>query len=167
MTTRELSLLGLSDVRSPAVIASALNAFLDERLERVRASWEAEVAAPLDLAPLHIPGTSGREGGGLLYHRPQARPLDDWASQQARRYHPASLPVGLLQACGHTQHKKMRSLLEHVPEIPEGALRSLWFDDAIRYEAGLVERPGGALWMVDSGLNHAARPALLQLASVG
>ena len=44
---------------------------------------------PLDLSPLHIPGTSGREGGGLLYHRPQSRPLDDWAlrSGEMRKIH--------------------------------------------------------------------------------
>jgi hypothetical protein len=163
VTTRELTLLGIPDERRPAAIAEALNAFLQKRLDRVRSDWLAGRSAPLDLSPVHIAGTTGAEGGGLLYHRPQAR-LEGWAAQGARRYHPSTLPDGLLQACGHTQHGKMRELLDGVPSIPDGALRSLWFDGEIRYTAGLIER-ADALWMVDSGLNHAPAPALLSLAA--
>ena len=163
ITTRELSLLGLADERRPSVIAATLNAFLAQRLERVRQDWEAGRLVPLDLAPVHLPGVSGREGGGLLYHRPQERLEDEWARQGARRYHPSALPVGLLQACGHTQHKKMGELLSKIPSISEGALRSLWFDETIRYCEGLVRRELGCMWMIDSGLHHSHTPTLLEL----
>lgn len=166
VTLRELSLLGIPDAREPAVIAAALNALLDERLERVRGAWEAGEPAPLDLSPVHLAGVSGQEGGGLLYHRPQSSPLDAWAQRGARRFHPSRLPDGLLQVCGHTQHRKMRELLEAVPELPEGSLRSMWFDETTRYQSGLADREAGALWMIDSGLNHAEAPALLSLASL-
>ena len=53
--------------------------------------------------------------------------------------------------------------MEVVPEVTSGALRSLWFSTQTHYQEGLIEREGGALWMVDSGLNHASAPALLEL----
>ena len=164
VTKRELALLGIPDERSPEIIATALNAFLQSRLERVREDWLAGRPAPLDLSPVHLSGVSGTEGGGLLYHRPQAQ-LEGWSAEHARRFHPSWLPAGLLQVCGHTQHQKMPKLIGAVPEVPEGALRSLWFDGEIRYAAGLVEREDG-LWMVDSGLNHADNPSLLELAAL-
>ena len=163
VTTRELALLGIPDVRCPTVIAAALNSFLDARLERVRADWEAGRLVPLDLSPVHLAGTSGQEGGGLLYHRPQSRPLGSWELKGARRYHPSALPEGLLQVCGHTQHAKMSRLLEEVPEVRSGALRSLWFSSQTHYQEGLIEREDGAMWMVDSSLHHASAPALLEL----
>ena len=166
ITQRELALLGIPDVRDPVVIAGALNDLLDARLEVVRGAWERGVPAPLDLSPVHIAGVSGQEGGGLLYHRPQSQPLDSWAQEGARRFHPSSLPDGLLQVCGHTQHKKMQQLLSAVPDVPDGALRSLWFDETTRYQEGIVDRAGGGMWMIDTGLNHSQRPALLSLAAL-
>ncbi len=164
VTIRELALLGIPDERRPEAIAEALNGLLAERLERVRADWLAGRAAPLDLSPVHIAGTTGSEGGGLLYHRPRSSP-SEWERQSARRFHPAALPDRLLQVCGHTQHRKMPELLDAVPDIPEGALRSLWYDGGIRYESGLIERDS-ALWMVDSGLHHAPAPSLLRLGAL-
>ena len=40
-----------------------------EAVARVRGAWERGELAALDLEPLHFAGHSGREGGGLLYHR--------------------------------------------------------------------------------------------------
>ena len=57
----------------------------------------------------------------------------------------------------------MSRLLEGVPEVRSGALRSLWFSSQTHYQEGLVEREGGAMWMVDAGLNRASAPALLEL----
>lgn len=111
VTNRELGLLGVAP--SPSVIASALDARLRAAVEDVRARWERGAPAALDLAPLHAPGASGEEGGGLLYHRPSTKPRDAWSTAGAapRRYDPASLPRGLVQACGHTGHHKCREEL--------------------------------------------------------
>jgi hypothetical protein len=116
VTTRELALLGMADETRAEPIARALNAFLDRAVERVAGAWSRGERAALDLEPLHVAGTGGQEGGGLLYHRP-ANPDRDgrrhgvdvaWETDRARprRFHPRALPPGLVQACGHTTHKK-------------------------------------------------------------
>ena len=54
---------------------------------------------------LHEAGTTGVEGGGLLYHRASLRGEGDWRPGPApRRFHPSALPRGLVQVCGHTGH---------------------------------------------------------------
>jgi hypothetical protein len=96
ITARELALLGLAAVRDARAIAEALEAFL--------AAAVARGTAPLSLAPLHITGGDGREGGGLLYHRPSATPPPD--PGRPRRFDPRTLPEGLLQIAGHSGHAK-------------------------------------------------------------
>ena len=167
VTRRELSLLGMPEERQPAIIAAALNALLRERLDAVRAAWSAGAAAPLDLSPLHIAGTSGQEGGGLLYHRPQELPLDAWGHASARRYSLKSLPDGLLQAVGHTHHHKMTELIPSLlpPNTPRstGRVRTLYQGDTAGYEIGTVSPSGAAvLWMIDARLSHTP-PELAEL----
>ena len=96
----------------PSAIAAALEAHLARAIERVRDDWARGVATPLSLAPLHVAGIPGEEGGGLLYHRPTnpERPDADrtWelAIERPRRFDPRTLPVGLVQIAGHTGHGK-------------------------------------------------------------
>ncbi|HXX94157.1 MAG TPA: transcriptional regulator, partial [Planctomycetota bacterium] len=107
VTDRELELLKIPGERDPVRIARALNAALDRAVDRVRSSWERGGTEALDLEPLHAPGRAGREGGGLLYHRPSSAPDEvDPAPRARRRFHPGSLPADLIQACGHTGHEK-------------------------------------------------------------
>jgi hypothetical protein len=118
VTQRELRLLGLEGCGDAATIAAALNRFLDERVAAVRSAWERAAAGapvtPLDLGPLHVAGGGGREGGGLLYHRPAnpdpaVRPEADHSWEfdpgRPRRFDPRALPRGLVQACGHVRHR--------------------------------------------------------------
>ncbi|MDB4958770.1 MAG: hypothetical protein JWO36_6339 [Myxococcales bacterium] len=112
VTTRELAMLGLADERDPRAIAAALELHLARAIEHVREPWQAGLPMPLSLEPLHVAGTSGEEGGGLLYHRPTnpMRRGADTAWQLAvarpRRFDPRSLPLGLTQVAGHNGHAK-------------------------------------------------------------
>ncbi|MCX5745786.1 MAG: transcriptional regulator, partial [Proteobacteria bacterium] len=115
VTDRELAILG-PVAASPAAIAAALDGYLERAVDACRAAWErgprGEAIAPLGLAPLHVAGIAGEEGGGLLYHRPSnpERPGVDRAWELAvarpRRFHPRTLPRGLTQIAGHTGHHK-------------------------------------------------------------
>jgi hypothetical protein len=171
VTTRELDLLGLPRTRDPHVLANALNTLLHERLDRVRPAWSRQELAPLDLSPLHLPGRSGEEGGGLMYHRPQTTPPDDWSTRGRRRYHPRELPTGLLQLCGHTHHHKMTRLLpERAKAVPDdGHVRTLLYragTDEVVYHSGAYE-PGadeGAMWMIDGWMSERDHARPLQLA---
>jgi hypothetical protein len=173
VTRRELELLGITSTaqHQPGVIAAALNGLLSERVERVRAAWSRGEPAALDLSPAHRTGSTGREGGGLLYHRPQTKPTDDWEAEGARRYHPTSLPVGLLQVCGHTHHKKLRKLMptEALGGVAEvgGQLRSLTVSGGVvGYRVGLAPPSvdQATLWMTDGRINHSDAVELLPLA---
>ena len=84
--------------------------------------------------------------------------VDEWGKLH-RRFQPKALPKGLLQACGHTQHKKMKQLFPKTTKDmikSSGRIRSLWYEDRIRYEFGQKEiAPNrGVLWMVDGAMNH-------------
>lgn len=136
VTERELALLGLGRDASPQVIAAALNARLDAAVDRVRVPWNKGDPAPLSLAPLHVAGVAGREGGGLLYHRPARsdRGAGDlpWEQdpERPRRFDPRSLPIGLMQICGHCSHHKCLVELEgwvdaSARAAPDGRLRTL------------------------------------------
>lgn len=107
VTARELALLGRSAADGAAAIAAALDGHLAAAVERVRADWERGVPAPLSLAPLHVTGGDGREGGGLLYHRP-SNPASGstFDPERPRRYDPRTLPAGLVQIAGHSGHAK-------------------------------------------------------------
>ena len=175
VTERELSQLGLSAERDPFVLAAALNGFLQERVDRVRSAWTSGELVPLDLSPLHLAGVSGAEGGGLLYHRPQTKGTDSWEASGARRYHPRTLPRGLLQVCGHTHHKKCRDLLpveagSHSVGDVDGRLRTMWVSSqgVVGYDVGL--RPPSAdeatVWLIDGRINHSASVELLGLRSI-
>jgi hypothetical protein len=166
VTLRELGLLDPPAWR-PINIASRLNALLCERVADVRPDWIEGRLVPLDLGPTHVSGVCREEGGGLLYHRP-ANPERDgdksWESRQARRFDPRALPQGLVQVCGHTQHKK--ELLEELGpwanaarELRPGALRLLHVrGDKVVYEGFPAAVPLGAaeLILVDGSMNSTA-----------
>lgn len=111
VTTRELAMLDREGAE-PADIASALDAHLYAAVDAVRADWQRGTSTPLSLAPLHVTGGKGEEGGGLLYHRPSNpdRPDADkaWALDPARprRFDPRTLPAGITQIAGHSGHAK-------------------------------------------------------------
>jgi len=134
ITHRELSILGQEGERRSERIASALNGLLRDALGRVSEAWRAGRDEPLRLEPLHVAGTTGEEGGGMLYHRPadpeRAGAAEAWASRNRRRYHPKDLPAGLMQVCGHMGHPKgleelQRWATEAARSLPFGAVRRL------------------------------------------
>jgi len=178
LTLREIALLGFAEDASPAALASALNALLARAVEKVRDAWRSGESAALDLAPLHVAGVAGREGGGLLYHRP-ADPDDASAdaawrfdSQRPRRFDPRSLPRGLVQVCGHTSHEKCVAELarwvvaDRRDEQPRVRLLSVRGED-VRYARWAGERPpddaaSASLFMVD-GAMHRTPPEAVPL----
>ncbi|HEU4610974.1 MAG TPA: metallophosphoesterase, partial [Kofleriaceae bacterium] len=111
VTARELDLLD-HDEAAPRAIASALDAQLAAAVDAVRADWQRGRNTPLSLAPLHVTGSRGEEGGGLLYHRPSnpdhAGADKAWglAASRPRRFDPRTLPVGITQIVGHSGHAK-------------------------------------------------------------
>ena len=150
--------MGLALERDPQRLAGALNGFLAERVAAVAHDWRSGGTRPLDLAPIHCPGTTGQEGGGLLYYR-LAATLDAWAAAGSapRRFTPKDVPRGLLQAVGHTQHRKVHELLpEHVPlqAARPGQLRRAVFDAGFDYAAGLeAGMADSVMWFFDGGLH--------------
>lgn len=107
VSDRELALLGLAGLTDAHAISLALREFLAAALERVRPAWQRGELVPLDLAPLHVAGGDGFEGGGLLYHRPSNPATGSLFDQQRpRRFDPRTLPRGLTQIAGHSGHAK-------------------------------------------------------------
>ena len=107
VTTRELEVLGCDG--QPAKIARALDATLAAAVDRVRTDWQRGALAPMSLAPLHITGGNGVEGGGLLYQRPanpDRRDAKGWDVDRPRRFDPRKLPVNITQIVGHSGHAK-------------------------------------------------------------
>lgn len=174
VTKRDLQVLGLSVKISPAIIASRLNSWLEDAVNRVRPAWERGELIPLALSPLHIAGGGGQEGGGLLYHRPAnpERPMltegtdrsGEFHGERPRRFHPHELPLGMLQACGHTGHSKC--LDELVPWVSDSArtmllgnLRTLLAGShEVNYDAGIHLGSGeAALLMLDGEMNRVSR----------
>ena len=116
---------------TPFVIASNLNTYLQKAVDAVSQNWAAGIDTPLDLAPLHIAGGVGQEGRGLLYKRPTTQvPKQSDLQHPARRFQLTELPRGLHQICGHTQHKKCRTLMPGLVGDSElhvaRSERSLW-----------------------------------------
>jgi len=154
---REVELLGVGT--EPSKLASALARHLGQAVERVRASWERGELRALDLRPLHEAGTTGVEGGGLLYHRASLRGEADWRPGPApRRYHPTRLPRGLVQVCGHTGHHKSLEeldgalLSEDAKARKRGGLRTLAVGaSGVRYHGSVVpaERGEATMYLVD------------------
>ena len=135
ITARELALLGLAGVYEPSAIAVALRDFLATAIDRVRADWERGIITPLDLAPLHLAGGHGQEGGGFLYHRPSNPAVGSlFDHARPRRFDPRTLPRGLTQIAGHSGHAKcVYELGEWVSAAARarkhGGVRTLIVDD--------------------------------------
>jgi hypothetical protein len=149
VTARELALLGVTSA-TPAVVAAALEAHLAAAIDRVRADWEHGTLVPLSLAPLHVTGSRGEEGGGLLYHRPSnpdragADPAWALAPGRPRRFDPRTLPLGLTQIAGHSGHAKcVHELGDWVAPAARarkhGGIRTLRFTaDGVTYDLGIA-----------------------------
>lgn len=182
VTARELALLG-QPVPTPAAIAAALEAFLTAAIERVRDDWSRGTYTPLSLAPLHVTGCDGEEGGGLLYHRPSnpdrpdADPAWSLAPTRPRRFDPRTLPRGLTQVAGHSGHAKC--VHELGPWVAasartrkHGGIRTLRVTgDTVTYELGIAPPADGVadMILVDGELRRvpAHEVALLPLARLG
>lgn len=160
----DLSLLGGPPESDARAIAEALNARLDAAVAGVSPSWARGERAALDLGALHVAGRAGREGGGLLYHRPVHPLRTDDEALAPRTYHASGLPV-LVQACGHTGHKKSLkdlkgALTPSALGFLRGGLRTLTVSgDRIRYEAGIVVGGDRVLHMIDAEINYVAHDA--------
>lgn len=171
LSTRELSILGAPDEREPRALASLLNRWLFDAVDRVAPTWSRGEPAALSLEPLHVAGCSGREGGGFLYHRPvnPERPNRketalDLAPDRPRRFDARILPRGLLQIVGHTSHT--RSRVELVPWTTAraaatergGGHRTLRMDDAPVYDLGVLPHHATAatVVMIDGGMSDPA-----------
>jgi hypothetical protein len=119
-------------------LASALEQRLQEAIFEVRERSVRGEHAALDLRPLHTAGTSGQEGGGVLYHRASAKDAGVHKDGPIRRFHPRELPRGLVQVCGHTGHHKCKEELEDrwladdAKALDRGGIRTL-IVDALAY----------------------------------
>lgn len=131
--------------------AASLNGFFDQRV----AGW---TGGPLDLTPLHQPGSAERGvARGVLFHRP-AVPSDDpqFRGPPRRRFDPRGLPEAFPQAIGHIRDKKCRELLgawaDDAAPI-DGPLRALKVEgETVRYARGTAA--GAQLYFLDAGMNH-------------
>lgn len=175
VTRREVDLLGApAEARA---IARALNRLLKERVGQVAGAWRQGRHAALDLSPLHEPGAAGREGGGLLYHRPACLAEVDagWAmaAPAPRRFDPRQLPLGLIQCAGHSGHSKCKRELAPwlMPSAhgEPGPIRTLSVSaEGVRYEGARVPPRGGeaTLYLLDGAMN-ATPAARYELFSLG
>jgi hypothetical protein len=174
VTMREIAMLDVS-----VVAASEIEAALARRLESailaVEAAWQIGDPMPLSLSPLHHPGSIGRdgmpglpEGGGMFTHRPAdpQRPGADrkWeaAPGRPRRFHPRSLPAGMLQLAGHTGHPKCVEELArwaepNLHEVPCGRRSLRVRGDEIRYQVGIARPDDGEtiLYLIDPSMHRA------------
>eukprot|EP01079_Euglenida_sp_SAG-EU17-18_P002551 gene2551-527_t len=170
VTHRELQILKLGPAAGPARIAGRLNAWLAQAVDVVRRSWSGGgVARPLNLAPVHVAGKAGVEGGGLLHHRPSLLPLDSWAAdpERPRRFDPlTALPVGLAQLAGHTGHARLArgdlasAATTEAKSWAQGGIRTLQIksDGTAQYDMGILPHLGGAatFYLGDTELAHAS-----------
>lgn len=116
LTSREVEILGPAGVTDPDLLADALDAFLKERVDRVREAWTRGEPASLDLRPLTTRGEPGREAGGLLHQRPAnpdlpEHPASHYRWEHRRKFDPCDLPLGLVQIIGHTTPGKALEIL--------------------------------------------------------
>lgn len=167
VTLRELEMLGVTAV-TPSVVAAALEAHLAAAIERVRTDWQRGELAPLSLAPLHVTGSHGEEGGGLLYHRPSnpdragADPAWALAPGRPRRFDPRTLPLDLTQIVGHSGHAKcMHELGDWVAPAARarkhGGIRTLRFTATdVTYDLGIAPPADGVadLILVDGEIRR-------------
>jgi hypothetical protein len=182
ITTREVAMLDVATV-SASELSSALERRLATAVAAVADAWRNGEAAPLSLAPLHLPGATGKdgmpelpEGGGMLYHRPadSERPGADrsWeaAPGRPRRFHPRSLPAGILQVAGHTGHPKCVEELARwaepdMQEVPCGRRSLRVRGEDIRYQLGASRPDDGeaVLYLIDPSLHRAADAASVEI----
>ncbi len=175
VTTRELGMLGSEDAE-PRAIAATLETQLRAAVDAVRSDWQAGTNTPLSLAPLHVTGGCGEEGGGLLYHRPSNPDKLDadkaWslAPSRPRRFDPRTLPVGVTQIAGHSGHAKCVHELgpwvaDAAKQRKHGGIRTLRVQGTIvTYDMGIAPPADGVadLILVDGELRRVpAREVLL------
>ena len=148
VTTRELAHLGLLGVERPRTIADALEGHLATAVSRVRDDWHRGISTPLSLAPLHVTGGNGFEGGGLLYHRPSNPATGSrFDAARPRRFDPRTLPNGLTQIAGHSGHAKcVQELGEWCTDAARarkhGGIRALLVDgERVIYDLGVGTDP--------------------------
>lgn len=182
LTMREVNLLGVSSV-SAAELEVALARRLEAAVEEVAPSWQRGEPAALSLQPLHLACATGREGmpelpegGGMLYHRPSdpERPGADrqWeaAPGRPRRFHPKTLPAGLLQIAGHTGHPKCVEELARwsessMLEEPCGRRSLRVRGEDIRYQIGACRPDEGeaVLYLIDPSMFRANDAASVEI----
>jgi hypothetical protein len=182
ITNRELEMLGIGFASEPTLIATTLAQFFRDAIDHARPAWEAGETAALSLAPLHVTGSDGEEGGGLLYHRP-TNPASSridlrWAasSERPRRFDPRELPSGITQIVGHTGHAKCTFELaawatDAARARKRGGIRTLRVTDrSVVYDLDVLPPAHGATDMIfiDGELRRlpANEVALLRVASV-
>jgi hypothetical protein len=152
ITVDDLDLLKPLPTRDASDIAKALNAFLDGRV----AKWKGE--GPLDLSPLHIPGSAATgEARGILVHRPANPQVRKIEPGDRRRYDARSLPENIVQVIGHINDKKCRELfgnwVERKPPEP-GVLRGLKVGPQMKYHEGCDHED--RLLLIDGSMNVVA-----------
>ena len=182
VTMREVAMLDTDEV-SAAALATSLARWLAHAVAAVAPAWQRGETAALSLAPLHVPGATGRdglgelpEGGGMFYHRPAdpERPGVDrsWeaAPGRPRRFHPSALPAGVLQVAGHTGHPKCVEELarwapEAMAEVPCGRRSLRVRGETVRYQLGAARPEDGEaiLYLIDPSMHRAPSAAAVEL----
>lgn len=171
ITKRELAMLCARD-HHPSTIAEMLNYRLAGGVRVVADAWRRGEDVAMSLAPLHLAGEGGEEGGGLLYHRPadpEREGADQaWEGPRRRKYDPRTeLPRGLVQVVGHTGHTKA------IKEMPRwraddcddarGGVRTLRVDHegTATYRRGVhpAEPRDAVLYMTDPEMHYVDSPA--------
>ena len=150
VTRPTLAALAVREDADAFHIARALNVFLHKRFVH-------RGDGPLDLSPLHVPGSAATgEGRGIFFHR--ACHPEQGAPRPGRAFDPRDLPPGLTQIIGHVQDAKSRKLLgpwaDSAAPTP-GVLRQLVVADGqVHYAHGTWRVPEGAAALVftDGGM---------------
>ncbi len=164
VTNRELAMLVVAP--DAHAIATALQSRFAAAVAAVAGDWRRGIPTPLSLAPLHVFGADGVEGGGLLYHRPAdpERPKADaeWEfnAYAPRRFDPRTLPA-ITQVCGHTGHskawKEMPRWREPGMTGDRGGLRTLSVTgDRVLYRRGIHDDGDAIVWMIDPEMHYVA-----------
>lgn len=164
VTRREVEMLGVApDVHA---IAAALQQRFTGAIAAVADDWRAGKPTPLSLAPLHVQGADGLEGGGLLYHRPadpdrhRADPEWELDPHAPRRFDPRTLPP-ITQVVGHTGHskawKEMSRWRERDMTGDRGGLRTLSVTAGeVCYRRGIHHDGDAIVWMIDPEMHYVA-----------
>ena len=176
VTRREIGMLGINAQSTARPIAAGLEGHL-ELAVRLGTS-------PLSLEPLHVSGSDGKEGGGLLYHRP-SNPASGsvFDADRPRRFDPRTLPEGIVQVIGHSGHAKcVQELGEWCTPAARarahGGLRSLHVvtdpfrvaqGTTVEYDLGVVVHGDATLVLTDGELRRvpAEEVDLLALDALG